>query len=325
MIAARKRRQGTAPSGASGLTLVEVLVVMFILALLAQTAVLATEGLAAQTMRDVTERSLSDMEVALLGHDGRVDAQGRAAVTGFVADVGRLPRARIGTEPAAALRELWERRDAEPVPPSERIPTLRIGSPPGDSEVQLACGWRGPYLRLGFGRSVPLDGWGRRFELWTELGVAVAEGDLVAGMESFGADGSDDPPGVVSPGYDADLGLTVEREVAPLVQARHLGTVRVQVRNLAAAQRTFLVRLYGPRDGVPATLAQPLSVTVAATSDAEVSLPSIPIGPRVVRVYEVVAGGDPAPEDPVPEGPRSRVWYVAVEAGVGSPLIVEMH
>lgn len=325
----RPRATRERASGAAGLTLVEVLVVMFILALLAQAAVLATEGVADQAMRDVTERSLTDMEVALLGHPGRADAQGRTSITGFVADVGRLPRARIGTEPAATLRELWERRDEAPVPPGERIPVLQIAPAPGDAEVQLACGWRGPYLRLGLGRSAPFDGWGRPFRLWTDAGAPALEGELVSGIESFGADGVDDT-GNVPPGFDADLGVTVHRTVPPLVQPRHAGTVRVQVRNLDLAQRRFVVRVYGPRDGAPRTLAQ-VALTVSGADEGgegEATLPDIPIGPRVVRVYVYDSEDPPGAEDPlaVPglDLPRSRIWNVTVESGIGAPLVVEM-
>ena len=62
-----------------GLTLVELLVVVFILALLAQAAVYAGEGALESAQRETTASSLQQLEIALLGQPGRA-SRSRAAL-----------------------------------------------------------------------------------------------------------------------------------------------------------------------------------------------------------------------------------------------------
>lgn len=284
--------------------MVELLVVVFILALLAQAAVYAGEGALESAQRETTASSLQQLEIALLGQPGRVDSQGRPHIGGFVADLGSLPVHAQG-DAEQALRELWERPLAAPAP--RVLPAFALVPAPGDPEVQLGCGWRGPYVRLGFGAAALRDGWGQPFATRDAAGQPTTSGTPIAAVVSLGADQLDG-----GTGFAADLPIVVQRTTAPLVAPRHLGTVPVQVQTSAGGGAVLVVRAYGPRDGAPATLQQVVLTAFAPGSTVTTNLVDVPIGPRVVRAYQV-AQPPATPETPLAAGSKSRVQPVAVE------------
>lgn len=299
------------PRSQHGLTLVELLVVVFILALLAQAAVYAGESAVESAQRDTTAATLQQLEIALLGQPGRSDSQGRPYLGGFVADVGSLPVHGQGSE-EQALRELWERPTGTPAPRWLAAFALQVA--PGDPEVQLGCGWRAPYVRLGFGSAALRDGWGAPYALRDVAGQPTTVGATIAAIVSLGADQLDS-----GTGFASDLPVVVQRTVAPIVPARHLGALPVQVQSSASGGPVLVVRLYGPRDGTLVTLVQNVHTTFAPGSNVLSNLLDVPIGPRIVRAYQVAA----APltvDEPLLAGSRSRVQPVTVEP-FASPLV----
>lgn len=294
-----------------GLTLVELLVVVFILALLAQAAVYAGEGALESAQRETTASSLQQLEIALLGQPGRVDAQGRPHIGGFVADLGTLPVHAQG-DAEQVLRELWERPLGAPAP--RALPAFALTQAPGDPEVQLGCGWRGPYVRLGFGAAALRDGFGQPFALRDAAGQATTIGTPIAAVVSLGSDQVDG-----GTGFAADLPIVVQRTVAPVVAPRHLGTVPVQVQTSPGGGAVLVVRAYGPRDGALATLQQVVLTAFAPGSGMIVNLVDVPIGPRIVRAYQV-AQAPATPETPLATAAKSRVQPVAVEP-FASPIV----
>lgn len=299
------------PRSQRGLTLVELLVVVFILALLAQAAVYAGESAVESAQRDTTVASLQQLEIALLGQPGRVDSQGRPYLTGFVADLGGLPLHGQG-DADQALRELWERPTGSPAP--RALAPFALQHALGDPEVQLGCGWRGPYVRLGFGAAALRDGWAAAYALRDAAGLATATGTPIAAIVSLGADQLEG-----GTGFDSDLPVVVQRTSSPVVPARHLGTVPVQVQTSASGGPVLVVRLYGPRDGTLVTLVQNVHTAFVAGGSVTSNLIDAPIGPRIVRAYQVVSA--PASlDEPLVVGARSRVQPVAVEA-FASPLV----
>src|SRR5580704_13949574 len=92
--------------GRRGLTLVELLVVLVILVILATVAIQSTENLVAQARYESTQRTLDNIQNAVLGPRSQMDSDGTRAVTGFVADMGRLPVAVAGTNPSTGLPEM---------------------------------------------------------------------------------------------------------------------------------------------------------------------------------------------------------------------------
>ncbi|NUN47725.1 MAG: prepilin-type N-terminal cleavage/methylation domain-containing protein [Candidatus Brocadiae bacterium] len=286
----------------AGLTLVELVVVLFILVLLATVAVTSTDGLIDQSRHDATRASMTAWEEALIGPKGERLPDGSPWIRGFVADVGRLP---VVLGDGSTDQELWTKPDA--------LPAFAIASPAGDAEVRLPAGWRGPYLQLGVGKTRFRDGWDGAFEFRKADGAVAIAGDAAAILRSLGAGGT--PGGV---GYDADLSVTIHSSIAPMEGPRHLGqlTFRTVLPSPVPAGSSVVLRLYGPVNGALQTIAQ---WDAAAAAGAEIVLPaggSYPatIGPRAVRAY-LVTGGIPGSEDPIGAAPRSAIVPVTVVEG----------
>lgn len=140
-----------------GLTLVELVVVLLILVAVASVALRSTEGLVQQGRFDATGRTLGNVEDAVLGPKSLRDSRGALRITGFVADMGRLPR--TSTEPvigdlaarSSALIELYD---------GTGLTAASVTASAVDPEVTLVSGWNGPYLRLPVGPSELKDGYG---------------------------------------------------------------------------------------------------------------------------------------------------------------------
>jgi type II secretory pathway pseudopilin PulG len=310
----------------AGLTLVELLVVVFLLALLAQAAVLASAGALEEGQQQVTQQTLGQLEVALLGQPQRIDAMGRPNFGGFVADIGGLPLHR-GGDAAVALRELWVQPGVGEADGLRALPLFALQATTLDPEVRLACGWRGPYLRLGIGLAALRDGWAEAYRTVDAAGQATGPGAAIAGVVSLGADRA-----VAGTGYDADLAMLVEASSTqwspqPVV-ARHHGAVPVQVQTLAAAGPVLVVRMYGPVDGTLGLLSQQhrdASSSNPFTPGANVLLEfgQMSIGPRVLRAYQTATV--PALAAPVPSGARSVVQPVVVEPHAIQPVTLVIH
>ncbi|MEL6109331.1 MAG: prepilin-type N-terminal cleavage/methylation domain-containing protein [Planctomycetota bacterium] len=160
---------------ANGLTLIEVVVVLAILAVLAGVAVRSLEPIADQTRFEVTQRSLDVTEEAIL-RDARLP-DGTRQISGFVSDIGRLPDsianlvdetgmstlARIdefGNTVSVALSGFPVADRAGPIATDSNNPT-NVDC----SEVSIRCGWRGPYVTVSDPADGILDGWGRTIQL----------------------------------------------------------------------------------------------------------------------------------------------------------------
>ncbi len=187
----------------SGLTLLELLVVLSILAVLSTVALTSSSGIADQARYEATQRTLENIREAVLGPANLRDTDGTLLYTGFVADTGRLPRAvLVGAD--FTLAELWENVNAlAPHAVRQAIAANVDVAAEADSDVYLASGWRGPYLRLSPGNTNVRDGWGTQFTLRTQVPAPVAAaGDPIGQVHSFGANGIEAPLDV---GYDLDI------------------------------------------------------------------------------------------------------------------------
>ncbi|MBX3465268.1 MAG: type II secretion system protein [Planctomycetes bacterium] len=297
-------------------TLLELLLVVFILAALAATTSSMVESAHEQARYDVTAQRLDEIRDAVAG------ARGGAA--GFASDCGRLPR---------SIGELLER-------PAD-VHAWR----PDPAASGLAYGWRGPYLRAT-GPGEFFDGWGSRGENFgwqffvspnaTPVGAPVA---LPPGpalwVGSLGLDGliggtdgdwSRDFPHtwIVDEGvaYPVTEGGTAP---APLVGLDDYTvdlegwTVVVDLVNGEAGAEVTLnlaLRLHVVVDGAPqVAVSDPLPVTLSpgATAPVTFSFPAAPF--RVtwgVRPAEVVEAGT---------GP-ARDWP---RAGTGTPEPIDLR
>lgn len=290
---------GRAALRTGGFTLLELLVVLLILATLARTAILSVDGLVDQERRQSTARTITDVRDAILGRTNTLDASGHLWAEGFVSDIGRLPLTVAGD--GLAFSELWQ--------PSPTTAPFGLKVAPGDLEVRLPAGWRGPYLRLPLGRSALIDGWGRSFNALGLDGAPATVADPIGGIVSLGFDGEDG-----GEGYDEDL----EQILSDTTFARHVGLVPVRVTPVTGGGAHIIVRIYGPIDGAVATLDQ--QSAPATIGDAPLLFLNIPIGHRIVRAYQF---GPELPltwEQPLPGAIASELVSIVVVSG-GVPEI----
>lgn len=223
----------------SGLTLLELVIVMVILAALTGIAVRAIEPVADQARYESTLKLAENIERAFLSADRNVD--GSVSYSGFVADMGRLPIA-DGSNPEFQLSELWA---APAGAPSYSVAIFQDGefdTDPSIADTQpltvpVAGGWRGPYLLMPPGPQKLRDGFGNSFLL-----TISDEGEIVE---------------VISEGAN---GINVDLPGGPWSSARFRSSIAVSVLNNDGTPaelksgETVHVRIYGPDDN-------PLSVT----------------------------------------------------------------
>jgi prepilin-type N-terminal cleavage/methylation domain-containing protein len=179
----------------SGLTLVELLVVLLILVILTTIAVQSTDNLILQSRYDATQQSLQNIQNAIVGSTNQRAPGGGLIITGFVADMGRLPQPVDTT--SDPLRELWDTT----VIPSTSLFSLQLvplnlwylpntpmnaTSNTVQATVQLQYGWRGPYIQPPLASKLTstngqaqiqlLDGWGNPFDALTLSGTLATPG-----------------------------------------------------------------------------------------------------------------------------------------------------
>ncbi len=180
-------------SNRAALTLLELLVVLLILAIVATIAVNSLQPRVEAARFEQTQKQLNNVVDATIGPRQSRQADGTPIITGFIADVGRLPIEQsfsiasttaetTGASSSAAIRhpdrqgielcELWD--------PNSQLALqfpfqFRSGpkSPVNYSDVNLPCGWRGPYLQLPMGTSSLRDPWNQPFEVETDLNREV--------------------------------------------------------------------------------------------------------------------------------------------------------
>lgn len=261
----------------TGLTLLELVVVLAILATLTLVAVVSTDTVVDQGRYDVTRRTLDNVQTAVLGELNQTDADGTRAVTGFVADTGRLPKA-VGSDPAMQLAELWSNPN--------NLPLFGVAASTFDADVKLLAGWRGPYLRLPpqpAGNVKMLDGWGNPFLLLRADQTPVAATDPIVHVRSGGGPGSP---------YDQTLVLS-----QPFFPESHTGSVtgavsdsdpvppnpETDLNSPYVVDVVLFVPDFAQPDGVDERHANP---PPSAANGYSFTFTDIPIGPKVLRAYQ---------------------------------------
>ena len=172
----------------SGLTLLELLLVIFLLSAVAASAVSLVDDADGQARFELTKSRREQIREAILGDGSTVNGQPLAR--GFLNDMGRLPE---------NLRELV-------------VPVQADGSPITAWDPLESRGWRGPYLRPDYeligGQYTPVfrDGWKNvsSADDAVNFGWQFLMPGSALSLQSLGSDGV---PGVTtaSPLYEADL------------------------------------------------------------------------------------------------------------------------
>ncbi len=191
----RKRLQGFTLNGftLSGFTLVELLVVITLLGLLALTATVLVENVGEQDRFDTTRARWQQIRTAIVGDTSRT-LNGEPALTGYVADMGRLPKnlkelVELGTQPAWGTVVLSSATLVSTVSPST-ITNLA-------GNYYLYGGWRGPYLpatpETGGGRTYR-DGWNNPLTPAEDYGwkltlTGTTPDHTAIAVQSLGSDG----------------------------------------------------------------------------------------------------------------------------------------
>ncbi len=133
------------PFSFSGLTLIEVLMAMAIVALLSTIAVTQFTDFSKDAKIAVTKERMNTIRIAIKG-DARMVQNGQFTRPGFEAHIGKLPGVVTGETDATALDELITN--------------------PGDYDaysITTKLGWRGPYLS-DTDVDWYKDAWGNDFE-----------------------------------------------------------------------------------------------------------------------------------------------------------------
>lgn len=147
-------------------TLVELTVVLAVLAVLANLAVRELSRFRDGRLSAAADRQLEEIRGAVYCRGAGGDA------SGFLADMGRMPAVTNST-----LSELWRRpAGAKLYAVRHAQENLFAGAPAQlagmAAGVYVPTGWRGPYLRLPFGRDRLLDPWGNPMEAVDDAGLA---------------------------------------------------------------------------------------------------------------------------------------------------------
>ncbi len=171
-----------------GLTLVELLIVLAILAMMAGLLVTSTDGMMDRARVDETERRGRAIVEAL--------ACDREGTSPFVADMGRPP---VLTSPAPGeeFAELWQKTGCRYEDGPYSAAVAWGAGDTGTTHMSLACGWRGPYITVhgdklhdgwpegDWGLSVDADG-----DWQVDSAPLPATGDGILKFRSYGADGA---------------------------------------------------------------------------------------------------------------------------------------
>lgn len=164
-----------------GFTLLEIVLVLFLLGLMASSTLFLTQGVEDQAKYDATKHRLAMIRTAIIG-DSKRTINSRPEVRGFAADMGRLPE---------CLRELLTRSLCDN--------SDNLLSWAQDPDSQVWAGWRGPYLtgntelsgevhfRDGYGNSG--SGSGAGSDDWQDSGwvITSSAGSLTINSEGFDA------------------------------------------------------------------------------------------------------------------------------------------
>lgn len=264
----------------SGFSLLELLLVLFIMGLMTTTAMLMTGGVEDQSKYDETKRRMELVKRAIVGDVSRT-VNGMPDVSGFTADVGRPPKCLA--ELIVLGPEISAGKYQSPCDATE------IYSWAPDGVTGLHAGWRGPYLdvlpesngtkafRDGYGTSgvAPNYGWG----------FDVSASGVVA-LSSVAADVTDTADDMF------DTALLTDADYAAAISAVKVNLINRSGSDLAVPGQQLVIRFYYPIDGkVQEDDSSPFSgqaLSAVQSVQLEAAMPVITAIPVGTRGYVIV-------------------------------------
>lgn len=262
-----------------GFSLLELLLVLFIMGLMTATTMLMTGGVEDQAKYDETKRRMELIKRAIVGDVTRT-VNGGPEIGGFVADMGRLP---------AGLPELLEQGallgwDVA----TSAVATSSAGSIP----IELHGGWRGSYLEVmpdADGGRAFRDGYGVEFAV-SAVGAVFRAQSL--GQNATAADADDYPVAnmlVSDVGYPASAVL-VNRDDW-IAATSGVSDFTVEFGKAPAANQALLLRVYWVETNTTRTIKSCESAFDAVASSVQAiaeSCADLPVG----RLAAVVVCND---------------------------------
>jgi len=168
-----------------GFTLLEMVLVLFLIGLLASAGLLFTEGVEDQAKYDETKRRMELIRKAIIGDSTRT-INGAPEISGFAADMGRLP---------GCIKELLVNKNCD----GSEIEDWEV-----DPDTGIGFGWRGPYIqtiadrsgdvkfRDGYGNDDDTENFGWEWLLLdasnNTLSMTEAQSAVKANLQSLGFD-----------------------------------------------------------------------------------------------------------------------------------------
>ena len=174
--------QGANHFGKKGFTLVELVVVLMVIAIVTHLAVREASRLRDSKLEQVANKQLDVIRAAVFERDAAGE------MSGFLCDMGRMVKPSVTN----GLEELLVRPSgAKEFGVRQASAANLVAGAKGlaDANVWVPTGWRGPYVKVPFGKDVIRDPWGNKFVEADEAGferVVVTNG-FVVGVAHYGA------------------------------------------------------------------------------------------------------------------------------------------
>ena len=147
----------------SAFTLIEMIVTLLVLTMLSSVALRSASGLQDQARFEQTQQRLQMIREAILG-DPRKTVNGQAVMSGFVADMGRLPVNLEELLDNSAGNPVWATGVCSVATYTDQVNCVNNSGTWTPNPGNLGVGWRGPYLQTSQNTANAdafTDGWGR--------------------------------------------------------------------------------------------------------------------------------------------------------------------
>lgn len=317
-----------------GFTLLQLVVLLSIVAAVAMISIQSTSRSINQSRFQATVQLVSDIRTAMTGLPPIPPSQPSAVTSCFVADMGRLPRARTTTSDGTTwltVDELFTRGSLLPYAnysPTEANTVLywdpsstdggKVASNKGNATNVLfvPCGWRGPYVSMNPLSAYPVDGWGK--PLWarassTGTGVdffqfsgtgylrASTNRAEIAGIEVTGGLGVE---ASINAEDDAFLGthsamISSNEITADITVTVNVSPLTTSRGNLPPKNNWFVdLRIFGPNPDADKDPTKPLQCVIKRVPYDSVTIRTrtsrLLIGPKVI-IAEIVNNGGNTP------------------------------